>query len=346
MAIRIGINGLGRIGRGFLRLALEHKDLMVVAINDLADPPMLAHLLRHDSLFGRLDREVRVEGDRLRAGERAIRCTRLPRPSEIPWSDAGVDLVLEATGAFTSRAEAALHLAGGVRRVVITSPSADADLTVCYGVNHHEYAPERHRVLSNASCTTNAMAVILAVVEETFGIEQAAMTTVHCYTNGQVLMDAPHRDRRRARAAGLSMIPTSTSAAAAIVQVLPALRGRVQALAVRVPTAAVSLVDLSLILRRPATLEAARDALRTAARTRLAGILGWCEEDLVSIDFLGDGHSAVVDAPLLALQGDRLLKVFAWYDNERGYVQRLADLVRHLARREAGDGAGGPGGEG
>ncbi|PYS94656.1 MAG: type I glyceraldehyde-3-phosphate dehydrogenase [Acidobacteria bacterium] len=336
MAIRIGINGLGRIGRGFLRLALRQDDLEVVAINDLAEPAVLAHLVRHDSLFGRFEGEVRAEGDALRAGDRLIRCTRASAPSEIPWDRSGADRVLEATGVFASRAAASGHLRGGARTVIITSPCADADLTVCYGVNQALYDTGRHRVLSNASCTTNAMAVVLAVVEEAFGIERAGMTTVHCYTNGQVLMDAPHRDLRRARAAGLSMIPTSTSAATAIGQVLPSLRGRVHALAIRVPTAAVSLVDLSLVLRRPAGLDEAHRALRAAAEGPLRGILGYSEEELVSIDYLGDTRSAVIDAPLLALEGESFLKVYAWYDNERGYVQRLADLVRHVARREAG----------
>jgi glyceraldehyde 3-phosphate dehydrogenase len=336
MALRIGINGLGRIGRGFLRFALKQDDLQVVAVNDLAAPRILAHLLVHDSLSGRLDLEVRAEGDAIRAGERTIRCTRVPAPAEIPWGAGGVDLVLEATGMFTARAAAAGHLRGGAARVIITSPSPDADLTVCYGVNHALYDPARHRVLSNASCTTNAMAVVLAVAEETFGVERAAMTTVHCYTNNQVLVDAPHDDPRRARAAGLSIIPTSTTAADAIARVLPWIAGKVHCLAIRVPSAAVSLIDLTLVLRRPATLQSARAAFKEAAEGRHRGILGYSEEDLVSIDYLGDPRSAVIDGPLLALQGDRLLKVFAWYDNERGYVQRLGDLARHMERRGMG----------
>jgi glyceraldehyde 3-phosphate dehydrogenase len=336
VALRIGINGLGRIGRGFLRFALAQDDLDVVAVNDLASPKTLAHLLKHDSLSGRIGVDVRAEGEAILAGDRTIRCTRVPAPAEIPWGAAGVDLVLEATGRFTARAAATGHLRGGAGRVIITSPSPDADLTVCYGVNHALYDPARHHVLSNASCTTNAMAVVLAVAEEAFGVERAAMTTVHCYTNSQVLMDAPHDDPRRARAAALSMIPTSTSAAAAIVRVLPWIEGRVHCLAVRVPTAAVSLIDLTLILRRPATLEMAHAAFKGAAEGRLRGILGYAEEELVSIDHLGDGRSAVIDGPLLALQGDRLLKIFAWYDNERGYVERLGDLARHMERRGAG----------
>jgi glyceraldehyde 3-phosphate dehydrogenase len=330
MTIRIGINGLGRIGRGFLRLALAQDDLEVVAVNDLAAPPILTHLLRHDSIFGRLEIDVKAGDNGIVAAGRTIRCTRSPRPAEIDWH--GVDVVIEATGRFTSRDAAAGHLKGGARRVVISSPSADADLTVCYGVNHASYDPKHHRVISNASCTTNAMAVVLLVADQAFGVERAAMTTVHCYTNSQVLVDAPHDDPRRARAAGLSMIPTSTSAALAIGRVMPGLAGKVRCLAVRVPAAAVSLIDLTMTLRRATTAEGAIHAFRGAAEGPLRGILGYSDEELVSIDYLGDSRSAIVDGSLLAIDGGSFLKVLAWYDNERGYVQRLADLVRHVSR--------------
>jgi len=333
MAIRIGINGLGRIGRGFLRLALGQDGLQVEAVNDLAAPPILAHLLRHDSLAGRLDVDVKAGDGAIVAAGRTIRCTRSPHPAEIDWPD--LDVVIEATGRFTSRAAAAGHLNGGARRVVISSPSPDADLTVCYGVNHESYDPGRHRVLSNASCTTNAMAAVLLVADQAFGVERAAMTTVHCYTNSQVLVDAPHPDPRRARAAALSMIPTSTSAAAAIGRVMPGLAGKVRCLAVRVPAAAVSLVDLTMALRRETTLDDARAAFRGAAEGRLRGILGYSDEELVSIDYLGDSRSAIVDGTLLAVDGGSFLKVLAWYDNERGYVHRLADVIRHLGRSDA-----------
>jgi glyceraldehyde 3-phosphate dehydrogenase len=334
VAIRIGINGLGRIGRGFLRLTLGEPDLEVVAVNDLAPPDMLAHLLKHDSVYGALDRAASADADGILVGERRVRCTGVRSPAEIDWRAAGAEYVLEATGSFARRESAALHLQGGAARVVITSPSPDADLTVCCGINEDAYDPGRHRVVSNASCTTNAMAVLLAVAEKRFGIEQAAMTTVHCVTNNQVLTDAPHQDPRRARAAGLSMVPTTTSAAQAIVQVMPRLRGRLHALAVRVPVSAVSLIDLTLLLSRGTTLAAARDAYRAAAEGPMAAVLGFSDEPLVSIDYLGDTRSAVVDGPLLAMEGDRWLKVYAWYDNERGYVQRLADLLRHMARRD------------
>ncbi len=330
MAIRIGINGLGRIGRGFLRLALAHDVLEVVAVNDLAGPPILAHLLRHDSVAGRLAVEVEGRDGEIVARGRVIRCTRSPQPAGIAWPD--VDVVIEATGRFTSRAAAAGHLKGGARRVVISSPSDDADLTVCYGVNHERYDPARHHVVSNASCTTNAMAAVLFTADTAFGVERASMTTVHCYTNSQVLVDAPHADLRRARAAGLSMIPTSTSAASAIGRVMPGLAGKVRCLAIRVPTPAVSLIDLTMVLHRPTTLRDARAAFRDAAAGRLRGILGYTDEELVSIDYLGDSRSAVIDGTLVALDEGGFLKVFAWYDNERGYVHRLADLITHMTR--------------
>jgi len=333
--MRIGLNGLGRIGRGFLRRTLADPEIEVAAVNDVAAPPILAHLLRHDSLYGRLDAKVTAREGALVIGGRTIPCTRAGDPGAIPWRAAGVDLVLECTGRFAARAQAAGHLQGGARRVVISAPSPDADLTVCVGVNDAAYDPERHTVISNASCTTNAVAVLLDVALRTFGVDRAAMTTIHCVTNNQALVDAPHFDPRRARGALSSMIPTTTSAAEAVVEVLPRLRGRLHALAVRVPVSGVSLVDLTVGLARPATLDDARTAFREAAAGRLAGILGYCDEPLVSADFLGDRSSAVVDGPLLAVEGDRWLKLFAWYDNECGYVERLADLVRRMARKGA-----------
>jgi glyceraldehyde 3-phosphate dehydrogenase len=330
--MRIGINGLGRIGRGFLRRTLDDPEIEVAAVNDVAAPSILAHLLRHDSLYGRLETPVEAREGGLRLGARTIPCHQAKDPGGVPWGRAGVDVVLECTGRFPARREAAGHLTGGARRVVISSPSPDADLTVCIGVNDEAYDPARHVVISNASCTTNAVAVLLDVALRTFGVERAAMTTIHCVTNNQALVDAPHTDPRRARGALQSMIPTTTTAAQAVVTVLPALRGRLHALAVRVPTAGVSLVDLTVGLARPASPDEARDAYRAAASGRLAGILGWSDEPLVSADYAGDRHSAVVDGPLLALEGDRWLKLFAWYDNECGYVERLADLMRRLAR--------------
>ncbi|HEV8200116.1 MAG TPA: type I glyceraldehyde-3-phosphate dehydrogenase [Candidatus Polarisedimenticolia bacterium] len=333
--MRIGINGLGRIGRGFLRRTLGDPGIEVAAVNDVAAPAILAHLLRHDSLYGRLDTEVEAREGALQIGGRTLPCTGESDPSAIPWQRAGVDLVLECTGRFAARARAAGHLRGGARRVVISAPSPDADVTVCVGVNDDAFDPERHAVVSNASCTTNAVAVLLDVALRAFGVERVAMTTIHCVTNNQALVDAPHADPRRARGALPSMIPTTTSAAEAVIEVLPSLRGRLHALAVRVPVTGVSLVDLTVGLARGTSLDEARAAYRDAARERLAGILGYCDEPLVSADFLGDRHSAVVDGPLLAIEGDRWLKLFAWYDNECGYVERLADLVRRMARKGA-----------
>jgi len=338
VAIRVGINGLGRIGRGFLRRSLVESDLDVVAVNDIAPPEVLARLLRHDSLYGPSDRPIAAEPDAIVAGGRRIPWSGHSTPAEIPWRAAGADYIIEATGRFARRADAAGHLAGGARRVIVSSPSADADLTVCVGVNEDDYDPVRHQVISNASCTTNAMAVLLAVAERAWGIENASMTTVHCITNNQVLMDAPHQDPRRGRAALLSMVPTTTSAAEAVLAVIPALRGRLRALAVRVPTSAVSLIDLTIVLKAATTAAAARATYRAAAGGPLRDVLGWCDEPLVSVDFLADTRSAVIDGPLFTLDSLRYLKILAWYDNERGYVQRLSDLVRIMAGRD--DGAG------
>jgi glyceraldehyde 3-phosphate dehydrogenase len=332
MAIRVGINGLGRIGRGFLRSTWDDPGFAIAAVNDVAAPPILAHLLKHDSLYGTFDQGVAAEEGALTIGGRVVRCFGESDPERIPWGRHQVDVVLECTGRFTRRAAAARHLSGGAGRVVISSPSPDADRTICCGVNDEVYDAERHKVISSASCTTHAVAVLLRVVEESFGVERAAMTTIHCVTNNQALVDAPHLDPRRARGALLSMIPTTTTAAEAVVAVLPALQGRLQMLAVRVPTSGVSLVDLTVFLRRPAGIQAAREAFRGAAAGRLTGILGWCDEPLVSSDFLGDTRSAVIDGPLLDVADGRWLKILAWYDNERGYVERLADLVRRIAR--------------
>ena len=329
--MRIGINGLGRIGRGFLRRAIGDPAIEVAAVNDVASPEILAHLVRHDSLYGRLEAPVEARDRALVVAGRTIPCHREGDPASIPWRDAGVEIVLECTGRFAARSAAAGHLKGGARRVVVSSPSPDADVTVCVGVNDAAYDPERHVVVSNASCTTNALAVVLDVAMRRFGVERAAMTTIHCVTNNQALVDAPHADPRRARGALQSMIPTTTSAAEAVVAVLPAMRGRLHALAVRVPTIGVSLVDLTIALERPATTAGAAAAYREEAEGRLEGVLGWSDEPLVSADYGGDTRSAVVDGPLLSVEGDRWLKILAWYDNERGYVERLADLVRRMA---------------
>jgi len=333
VSVRIGINGLGRIGRAFFRLAWNDEGVEIASVNDLADTRTLAHLLRHDSLSRVWPTPVEAREGFLVVGGRPIPCTSSRSPIEIPWRDAGVQVVMEATGSFRGGRSAEGHLLSGAERVIVSAPAPAADLTVVMGVNHESYDPHRHRLLSNASCTTNCMAPILMLLDRQLGIESGAMTTIHCYTNDQRLTDAPHRDLRRARAAGLSMIPTSTSASETIPAVLPDLAGKITCLAVRVPTPNVSVVDFTITLRRGTTPEEVRDLFRSASRGPLSGILGYSEEELVSIDFLGDAHSAVVDGPLLALPAPRLLKVFAWYDNESGYTHRLLDLVRHLMRR-------------
>ena len=331
MSVRIGINGLGRIGRSLFRQAWKSAEIEVAAINDVAPPRTLAHLLRHDSVAGLWDVEVESREAELVVSGRPIPCWGRQTPEDIPWSDGGVEMVIEATGRFQRRSAAEGHLRGSVRNVIISSPSADAYFTVGWGANQHLVDPRRHRVISNASCTTQCAAPLLLLIGRAWGVEACSMTTIHCYTNDQPLMDAPHRDLRRSRAAAMSMIPTSTSASTALEKIFPELAGNLTCLAVRVPTPFVSAVELVVSLKQDGDLERMRSVFRAAGDGPLAGIVGYTEEDLVSVDYRGDTRSAVVDGPLLALPSPRLLRVFAWYDNESGYTQRLMDLVRHLA---------------
>ena len=336
MSVRVGINGLGRIGRTLLRLASNRTDLEIVALNDVADPGTLAHLVRHDSVSGRWDVPVEADGRFLRIRGKKIRCTPHTVPSEIPWGEAGVEVVVEATGLFRERRGAEGHLSSGARRVIISAPSPDADLTVVIGVNQGDFDPARHRILSNASCTTNCLAPILMLVDRKLGVEAAALSTIHCYTNDQHLLDAPHRDLRRGRAAALSMIPTTTSASLALARIFPHLAGRISCGAVRVPTAQVSAVEMVMMLGRDTEMETVRTMFRDAEKGDLKGILGYTEEELVSIDYRGDSRSAVVDGALLALPSPRLLKIFAWYDNETGYTHRLVDLILQVSGAHGG----------
>ncbi len=336
MSVRVGINGLGRIGRALFRLAWVRPDVEIVAVNDVAPPSALAHLLEHDSVFGRWEVPVESVGGTLQAGGKVIPCSSCRLPGEIPWEAAGAEIVVEATGLFRERCQAEGHLSGGVRRVIVSAPSPGADLTVVMGVNHAQFDPGRHRILSNASCTTNCLAPILMLIDREFGVEGASLSTIHCYTNDQPLADAPHRDLRRARAAGLSMIPTSTSASQALGELFPSLRGRICCQAVRVPAAQVSAVEMVMMLAREAELEEVRGLLLSAARKELSGILGYTTEELVSSDYRGESRSAVVDGSLLALPSPRLLRVFAWYDNELGYTHRLVDLILHLSADQGG----------
>lgn len=333
MAIKVGINGFGRIGRNVLRTALGDKDLDFVAVNDLTDTKTLAHLLKYDSILGNLDREIThtentitVDGDQFRVfAERD--------PGRIPWEEVGADIVIESTGHFTDRDKAAAHLRGPVKKVIITAPAKNEDLTIVLGVNHGAYEASKHHVISNASCTTNCLAPVAKVIHEQFGIRKAQMTTIHSYTNDQVLLDFPHKDLRRARAGALSMIPTSTGAAKAVALVLPELKGKFDGISVRVPTPNVSLVDVVFELERDTSTEELNRALKTAAAEELKGILGFEEAPLVSVDYRGNSHSSIVDAAYTKVIGGNLAKVLSWYDNEWGYSCRVRDLIKFLGSK-------------
>ncbi len=333
MGVRVGINGFGRIGRNIFRANLKSSNgLEIVAVNDITDAATLAHLLKYDSVHGTLAEPVKADGETIHVGDRSLAVRAERDPKKLPWKDLGVDLVLECSGRFTSRDEAAAHLHGGARKVLISAPAKKADITVCYGVNHTDYDDAKHHVVSNASCTTNCLAPVAKVLHETFGIRHGLMTTVHAYTNDQRILDLPHEDLRRARAAALSMIPTSTGAAKAISLVLPALEGKLDGMAVRVPVPNVSIVDLTATLERSTSDKEINAAMRAAAEGPLAGILGYSEEELVSRDFNGDAHSSTFDAPLTKVIGGNLAKVFAWYDNEWGFSMRMVDVATMIAK--------------
>jgi len=332
VATRIAINGFGRIGRMFLRAALDNPELQIVAVNDITSAKTLAHLLKYDSVHGPLKYPVKTEGNQIMAGGQAFEVLAERDPAKLPWAKLGVTVVVESTGLFTARDKAALHLGAGAKKVVISAPADGADVTLCLGVNQAAYNPQQHQVISNASCTTNCLAPVAKVLHDSFGIVHGLMTTVHAYTSDQMLQDGPHRDLRRARAAALSMIPTSTGAAKAIGLVLPALKGKLDGIAVRVPTSNVSLVDLTAVVERDADEKSVNAAMQKAAAGELKGILQYCEEPLVSSDFNGNPHSSIFDAPLTKVIDRRLVKIFAWYDNEWGYSNRLADITAYVAR--------------
>jgi glyceraldehyde 3-phosphate dehydrogenase len=332
MATRVGINGFGRIGRCVLRSALDRTDLEFVAANDLTDAATLAHLLKYDSVHGRLDEPVEVTTHGLRVGSRELRILAERDPAKVPWGDLGCDIVVEGTGLFTKRSDAAKHLEGGAKKVIITAPATEPDATIAMGVNDGTYDPARHHVISNASCTTNCLAPVAKVLHQTYGLRRGWMTTIHAYTNDQVLLDLPHKDLRRARAAGVSMIPTSTGAAKAVGLVLPDLAGKLDGIAIRVPTADVSVVDLVVELDREVTGDEVNEEFRKAAGGALQGILQVSDEPLVSIDFQGNPHSSIVDAPNTKVLGGNLVKVLSWYDNEWGYSNRVVDLAALIAK--------------
>ena len=331
MSTKVAINGFGRTGRMFLRAALRHSEFEVVAVNDLANAATLAHLLTYDSIQGSLKNEIKLEGTEIFLAGRAIQVMAEHDPAKLPWRQLGVAIVIESSGKFTARDKAAYHLTAGARKVIVSAPSDGADVTVCLGVNQNDYDPAYHSVISNASCTTNCLAPVAKVLHDDFGIVHGLMTTVHAYTNDQMLQDGPHKDLRRARAAALSMVPTSTGAARAIGLVLPQLKGKLDGVALRVPTPNVSMVDLTVTTERDCDATVINNSMRQAADGYLKGILAFVEEPLVSIDFNGDSHSSIFDAPLTKVLDRRLAKVFAWYDNEWGYACRLAELTALVA---------------
>ncbi|MDA1093250.1 MAG: type I glyceraldehyde-3-phosphate dehydrogenase [Acidobacteria bacterium] len=331
MATRVGINGFGRIGRNIMRAARGDSQIEVVAVNDITDAATLAHLLKYDSVLGNLSDEVTVDGDGIRMGDHRFRVTAERDPANLPWGDLQVDVVLESTGLFTKRDDAAKHLAAGAKRVVITAPAKQPDLTIVLGVNDEKYDPSQHKIISNASCTTNCLAPVAKVLHQAFGLKRGWMTTVHSYTNDQKLLDLPHPDLRRARAAGLSMIPTTTGAAVAVGEVLPELKGKLDGISIRVPTPNVSVVDLVAQVNTPTTREAVNAAFSAAARGALNGILAVSTDPLVSIDFKGNPHSSIVDAAYTSVMDGDFVKILSWYDNEWGYSSRCVDLVKFLA---------------
>jgi glyceraldehyde 3-phosphate dehydrogenase len=330
MALRVAVNGFGRIGRSVLRAAMQDKGIEFVAINDLTDAKTLAHLLKYDSVHGAFPGEVSVDGDQIIVNGKAIKVLAIRNPAELPWKDLKVDIVLESTGLFTSKEKASLHLAAGAKKVIISAPATDPDITLVLGVNDRDYDKTKHHIISNASCTTNCLAPVAMVLQQSFGIEKGLVTTVHSYTNDQNILDLPHKDLRRARAAALSMIPTTTGAAKAVSLVLPELKGKLDGMAIRVPTANVSVVDLVVTLSKPTTAEEVNAALKAASEGPLKGILGFCTEPLVSIDFNGNPLSSIVDSQCTKVIGGNMAKVISWYDNETGFSTRVVDLIKIL----------------
>jgi len=332
MATRIGINGFGRIGRCVLRAGWKNPDLEFVGINDLTDAATLAHLLKYDSVHGTFNAKVKALDDAIVVGNKKIRVLSVRDPAELPWKKLRVDVVFECTGLFRDKAKAEAHRKAGAKKVIISAPAKGEDLTVVMGVNDDKYNPKKHHILSNASCTTNCLAPVAKVLNDTFGIEKGLMTTIHSYTNDQRILDLPHKDLRRARAAAESMIPTTTGAAKAVGLVLPELQGKLDGMSIRVPTPNVSVVDLVAVLKKGATVEKVNQALKKAASGKMKGILSFCEEPLVSIDFNGNTHSSIVDASLTTVMDGNMVKVISWYDNETGFSHRMLDLTLLIAK--------------
>ncbi|HUU12282.1 MAG TPA: type I glyceraldehyde-3-phosphate dehydrogenase [Terriglobia bacterium] len=332
MAVKVGINGFGRIGRNVLRASVNDPDIEFVAVNDITDPKTLAHLLKYDSVLGIFDAEVGYGEDSVKVNGKSLRVFKVKDPAELDWTSLGAQIVVESTGLFTKAEDAKKHLKGTVKKVIITAPAKNEDITVVLGVNDKAYDPAKHHIISNASCTTNCLAPVAKVLHETFKIKSGSMTTIHAYTNDQRILDFPHKDLRRARAAAVSIIPTTTGAAKAVGLVLPELKGKLDGCAMRVPTPNVSLVDLVVFVEKPTTVEEVNGALKKAAEGPLKDILEFCEKELVSIDFRGNPHSSIVDAGFTKVIDGNCVKVTAWYDNEWGYSCRIRDLIKFVAK--------------
>jgi glyceraldehyde 3-phosphate dehydrogenase len=328
--MKIGINGFGRIGRQIFRIATK-KGMDIALINDLTDNATLAHLLKYDSNYGIFDAKVSYDNDNIIVGRKKVMATAIKEPENVPWKKAGVDIVIESTGIFESREQAARHLKGGAKKVLISAPSPDADFDIMLGVNENQYDVKKHTIVSNASCTTNSLAAVMKVIDETYGVEQAMMTTIHSYTNDQRLLDLPHKDLRRARAAAINIIPTTTGAAKAVGKVLPQLKGIFDGVAVRVPTSTGSLSDITIMVKKEANAEQINKALEKAAKGALKGIVEYSTEPLVSKDIVGNAHSAIVDSQMTKTMG-RMVKLFVWYDNEWGYSNRMVDVLKIMGK--------------
>jgi glyceraldehyde 3-phosphate dehydrogenase len=333
MAVKVGINGFGRIGRNVFRASLGNPDIEVVAVNDLTSPATLAHLLKYDSILGNLKNEIIAGDDHISVDGKKIKVFAEKDPAKLPWDSVGAQVVVESTGRFTDANAAKAHLQGSVRKVIISAPATNEDVTVVLGVNEDKYDAAKHNVISNASCTTNCLAPIVKVLHETFGIVSGIMTTIHSYTNDQVILDFPHKDLRRARAAAINMIPSSTGAAKALKLVIPEMAGKLDGFSMRVPTPNVSIVDLTFIAEKPVSVQSVNEALKKASEGQLKGILGYETAELVSSDFKGDARSSIVDAPLTKVIGQSV-KVLSWYDNEWGYSNRVRDLILFIAKKD------------
>jgi glyceraldehyde 3-phosphate dehydrogenase len=330
MAVRVGINGFGRIGRNVLRAGLDKKGLEFVAVNDLTDAKTLAHLLKYDSVHGRFRADVRADGDAIIIDGKEIKVCAQKDPAQLPWKDLKVDLVLESTGKFTDRVGGSKHIEAGAKKVVVSAPAKDPDVSLVLGVNEKDYNPSKHHIISMGSCTTNCLAPIAKILVEEFGVEKGLMTTIHAYTNDQVILDFPHKDLRRARSAAMSMIPTTTGAATALSLIIPELKGKLDGMAIRVPTPNVSVVDLVVELKKETTAEEVNRILKSYADGKMKGILSFCEEPLVSIDFNGNPHSSIVDGPSTKVIGKKMAKIISWYDNEWGFSNRMVELFAYL----------------